>query len=353
MQSFRSGRLRQTLVPIEAAAWIGEIGEAKGRAITVGRQSPEVLRGLRESAIIQSAESSNRIEGVVLDAGRLGPLMKGRSKPRTRPEQEVRGYRDALAMIHERGDRLEIGPAMLLGLHKQCQAGSRDAGRWKKRQNEIVEMRKGKPVTVRFVPVSPARSPRAVRELCSAYRHTVQQEETPPLVAVAALLLDFLCIHPFRDGNGRVSRLLWLLALEQEGFSVGRYVSLEKLVEESRDGYYAALNSSSVGWHQGRHDLGPWLSYFLAIVRRAYRVLEDQIAAAPATKGGKSALILAAIGSFSLQFTFSDLVRACPSVSRDLIRKVLQSERRAGHICCLRPGRSAAWTTRSVGGKNA
>jgi Fic family protein len=160
---------------------------------------------------------------------------------------------------------------------------------------------------------------------------------------VGALVLDFLCIHPFRDGNGRVSRLLTLLALYQHGYEVGRYLSLERLVEESREDYYEVLRRSSDGWHEGRHDLLPWLNYFLAIVRRAYRLFEERAGEVKSPRGAKTALIETAIDGFLGQFTLGDVEHACPGVSRDMIRRVLQQLQKAGRIQCLGKGRSATW----------
>jgi len=184
------------------------------------------------------------------------------------------GYRRALERIHTEAKTLAITPELLQWLHATIQEGSGDAGQWKQVDNEIIELREGAPPLVRFRPVKVAETPAAIEELCLIYRHALNQSLAPPLVAVAALVFDFLCIHPFRDGNGRISRLLTLLALYQQGYEVGRYVSLERLIEESRAEYYEALHRSSEGWHEGRHDLLPWLNFFLTILKRAYRELD-------------------------------------------------------------------------------
>jgi Fic family protein len=170
-----------------------------------------------------------------------------------------------------------------------------DAGTWKKVENDIIEIRSGGPPIVRFRPVSVAATPAAVDELCLSYRHSIEQETVQPLVATAAFVLDFLCIHPFRDGNGRVARLVSLLALYHHGVEVGRYISLERLIEESREDYYDVLQRSSAGWHEGRHDPTPWFNYFFGIVRRAFREFERRVGDVRSPRGAKGELVKLAV----------------------------------------------------------
>ena len=271
MMSFRSGYLSSLTLPMSSVWLLTDVAEAKGRQELFVQRSPEALSGLRETALIQSVESSNRIEGVTVAAERLRPLVLENAAPRNRSEEEIQGYRRALELIHAEAEGLAVTPDLLQRLHSTIQQGSGDAGQWKRVNNEIVELRQGKAPVVRFRPVGVAETPSAVEEVCLLYRHAVNQSLAPPLVAIAALVFDFLCIHPFRDGNGRISRLLTLLALYQHGFEVGRYISLERLVEESREDYYGVLLLSSQGWHEGRHDLIPWLGYFLTVLKRAYK----------------------------------------------------------------------------------
>jgi Fic family protein len=274
MMSFRAQGLSRLTLPLSTVWLLTDIAEAKGRQDLYTGRPPEALASLRETALVQSVESSNRIEGVTVAPGRLRPLVLENSRPRDRSEEEIQGYRLALELVHGNPRELAITPELLQRLHALIQEGSGDAGQWKRVGNEIVELREGAAPRVRFRPVGVAETPDAVEELCLTYRHALNQNLAPPLVAIAALIFDFLCIHPFRDGNGRISRLLTLLALEQHDYEVGRYISLERLVEESRAEYYEVLEISSQGWHEGKHDLIPWLSYFLAIVKRAYRELE-------------------------------------------------------------------------------
>ena len=211
MNSFRDNRLRDYEMPMGTTWLLTDIAEYKGRQELYSRQSPRVLKALRDSATIQSVESSNRIEGVTVAPDRLHALVLGRAAPRDRPEQEVHGYRRALDEVHAgKTASLGVTPDTLLHLHALCQSASGDAGQFKRVDNDIVELRPGQAPVVRFRCVPAAETPATVEELCERYRYALDQEDIPPLIAIAALVLDSLCIHPFRDGNGRVSRLLTL-----------------------------------------------------------------------------------------------------------------------------------------------
>lgn len=341
--SFLGGRLSDLLLTQQTVWLISDIAEAKGRQQLYARQAPQLLKALREMALVQSVESSNRIEGVTVAPDRLRPLVVGGARPRDRSEQEIQGYRRAFNLIHTGSSNLPITPEVLQRLHRTIQEGAGDAGEWKRAENQIVEWRGGGPPMVRFQPVSVAETPKAVEELCVSYRYALDQGHAPPLVAIAGLVFDFLCIHPFRDGNGRVSRLLTLLALYQQGYEEGRYISLERLVEETRDDYYEVLRQSSEGWHEGGHDVLPWLNYFLTIVRRAYREFEERVGQVKSPRGAKTALVEAAIEAFPGEFALADLERACPGVSRDMVRRVLRALRKAGKVACLGRGPGAPW----------
>ena len=343
MNSFRNNRLRDYELPMSAAWLLTGIAEYKGKQELYSHQSPQVLKALRDSATIQSVESSNRIEGVTVGHDRLHALVLGRAAPRDRSEQEVQGYRLALDEIHAGAASLGVTPDTLLHLHARCQSASGDAGQFKRVDNDIVELRPGQAPVVRFRCVPAAETPAAVEELCGHYRYALDQDNVPPLIAVAALVLDFLCIHPFRDGNGRVSRLLTLLALKQHGYEVGRYLSLERLIEESREAYYEALYRSSQRWHDGKHELTPWFNFLFAVIRRGYVELDKRVEQVKAPRGGKSALVLAAIRAQPGEFRLSDLERACPGVGRDWIRRVLADLKKSGDVTCRGRGPGARW----------
>jgi Fic family protein len=343
MMSFRDRRL--DAMPIApAAVWlIGDIMEARGRQELYTRQAPDVLKALRDLALVQSVESSNRIEGVTVAPDRLRPLVLGRAKPQDRSEEEVRGYREALDWIHREARTLPVTPATIRRLHALCQVGAADAGAWKRVNNEIVELAPDRQPRVRFTPVLANATPAAIDELCAGYGAVVSRGEVPVLIAIAAFVFDFLCIHPFRDGNGRVSRLLTTLLLYQHGFEVARYVSLDRLVEEERGRYYAVLEQSSARWHDGSHALEPWLIFFLGIVRSGCREFADRVGRVKAPRGAKGALVEHEIAAMPEAFTLVDLERRCPHVSRDMVRMVLKRLKGQGRLECLGRGPAAAW----------
>lgn len=257
MMSFRGKRLEAVQPPLSLFWLVEALGESKGRQEVYKRQSPQILEALRELALVESAESSNRIEGVTVERQRLRPLVLGDARPRDRSEEEIVGYRKALSWVH-------------------------------------------------------------------------------------ALVLDFLCIHPFRDGNGRVSRLLTLLVLYHHGYEVGRYHSLERLVEQTKESYYDALARSSGGWHEARHDVLPWFAYFLATLRAAYREFEERAGRARPT-GSKADLVAYALEAVPSPFGIADLERPCPNVSREMIRVVMNRWRREGRLEIVRRGRDARY----------
>ena len=353
MKSFRNGRLRDYRVPVSTVWLLSDIAEFRGKQESLARQTPRSLATLRDVALVQSAESSNRIEGVVVAPNRLEPIVLRNSKPQNRSEQEVQGYRRALGEIHSQHADLVITPTTIQSLHALCQPASGDAGHFKRVDNDIVQLVPGEAPIVRFRCLPAKDTPGAVAELCELYRQAFEDHAVPPLIAVAALVLDFLCIHPFRDGNGRVSRLLTLLALYQHGYGVGRYVSLERLVEESREHYYESLQRSSERWHHARHDLTPWFNFILAIIRRAYAELDEVAANAKAQRGTKAEMVLAAIRTYQGEFSLTDLQRDCPSVGRDWIRTILGNLKKSGDVVCSGRGPGARWRLLRNKGSNA
>lgn len=344
MMSFRGARLAETQLPLGTVWLLESLAESKGRQAFFETQSPQILKALRELALVESTESSNRIEGVTVDGDRLRPLVLGDSRPRDRSEEEIVGYRKALSWIHTHHGKISINAETLLQLHALAQGGmSGDAGRWKQSSNDIIEIHPDGRREVRFRPVVPDQVPGAIEELCVAYHHSMDQLKVTPLLALACLVLDFLCIHPFRDGNGRVSRLLTLLALYHHGHQVGRYISHERIVEETKESYYEVLKASSLGWHDGRHDFMPWLNYLLSTQRMAYRELEERAARERPTRGAKADLITYALEHVLSPFAIADIERLCPSVSREMIRVVMNRWRKEGRLEILGKGRDAQW----------
>lgn len=342
MMTFRQG-LGDIKLPLSTVWLLNDIAEAKGKQELFTQQSPQMLKALREMAIVQSVESSNRIEGVTVAPERLRPLVLGNARPKDRSEQELQGYRDALHRIHNGPHEMQITPKTLQNLHQTIQEGSGDAGLWKAVENDIIEFRPGEPPRIRFRTLAVAKVPKAVEEMCLLYRHALDQQHVPALVAAACLVLDFLCIHPFRDGNGRVSRLLTVLALYHHGYEVGRYISLERLIEDSKEDYYTVLRASSTGWHEGKNDWLPWLNYFLAIVRRSYVQFEERAGQVKSPRGTKTESVLQAIRAQGSEFRLADIERSCPGVGRDWIRAILRDLRKKGDLSCKGRGLAARW----------
>jgi Fic family protein len=317
--------------------------EARGKQELWIRQKPEVLRALREQAIIQSVESSNRIEGVTVSPERLRPVVIGKARPRDRSEEELSGYRQALDWIFSRKREVSITPSLVRRLHSLAQGGTTsDAGEWKKRDNEIIEILPKGERRVRFVPTSARETPKTMELLCGNYREATENESAPTLLIVATFVFDFLCIHPFRDGNGRVARLLTTLLLQSQDFQVARYVSLERMVETSRDEYYRVLGECSRGWTQGRNEILPWWNYFLGLIRAAYREFEMQVESS-AARPAKGDLVRRTVLSQLEEFTLADLSTQLPAASRQLIKKVLADLKKGGHVQLAGRGRSARW----------
>lgn len=342
MNSFKPVKAGLKL-PMSSVWLMNSISEYKGKQELYGRQSPQLLKRLVEMAIIQSAESSNRIEGITVDRKRLRSLVLGKAKPQDRSEEEVAGYREALDWLHKKHADIEITPQTIRQLHRLCMADSGDAGQWKKRDNEIIRKTSGGEVEIIYRPLSAALTPRAIEQLCLTYRHSLEQEKMPPLYAIACLILDFLCIHPFRDGNGRVSRLLTLLALYQQGFDVGRYISLERIIEQSKETYYESLHKSSRQWLKAGHDITGWLNYFLGTIHTAYRELQQRAGDVRSARGSKTEMIRNAIESQITEFSCSDIQKSCPFVSIDLIRLTLKQLRKEKKAICIGRGQSAKW----------
>ena len=348
MKSFLPERLKGVTVPAGTAWLMGACMEARGKQELWRQRKPEVLDALREQAIIQSAESSNRIEGVTVESGRLKPILLEGARPRDRSEEELVGYRKALDWVHTAFADIPVEPRTILRLHELAQGGfsAGDAGQWKERNNQIIEILPNGERKVRFVPVGAKDVPGAIEQLCLSYRDVLQQDSLPPLLAAGAFVFDFLCIHPFRDGNGRVSRLLTLLLLYQLGYEVGRYLSLERIIEQEEETYYEVLAASSAGWHEAEHDLLPWWNSFLSVLRQAYRDLEQRLDIVDSGVG-KSELVRQAVLKRVGAFTLREVSEECPSASGGLVRKVLSEMKKEGLVILTGRGRGARWRRRS------
>jgi Fic family protein len=298
---------------------------------------------LREHALIESAVSSNRIEGVTVDQSRIGTVIFGKSLLRDRDEEEVRGYRTALKLIHEQGGKVAITEQTIKKLHRLTRGDIWDAGKYKDKDSDIIEKYPDGRERVRFKAVSVAETEASMQALIELWNRALRERWVHPLIALAAFNLDFLCIHPFRDGNGRVSRLIFLLQSYHLGFEVGHYISLERLIEENKERYYETLEQSSQGWHQARHNPWPYVNYILFILKTASKEFAERVGQTASPRGAKTELVTTAIARFAGRFSVSDIQREGPAVSVDLVRRVLKNLRSLGRVECLGRGQSAEW----------
>lgn len=344
MKSFEHGYLYEMPISHGLLSTVRALGEFRGREGLYTRQSPEVLETLRRAAIVQSVESSNRIEGVTVAPGRIDPLVLKRAKPRDRPEQEVSGYRDVLALIHAEPLRHRLSTTLIRTWHRMMyQYTEEKAGGWKRQDNAILEVRPDGKQVVRFRPVSALATPKFMTRLVQLFDQEHSARKADPLVLTAAFVLDFECIHPFADGNGRLGRLLTLLLLYRAGYGVGRYISLERIVEQSKETYYEALHRSSQGWHEGRHDLRPWVQYFFGTLIAAYKEFESRVGTIASAKGAKRELVRNAIAHLLPRFTIGELSRVCKGISHRTLVRALEDLREDGKVRCLGKGPHAQW----------
>lgn len=343
MMTLKQFSAKPEIIPASTSWYLADLGEARGRQELFTKQSPQRLKVLREHALIESAVSSNRIEGVTVDQARIGTVIFGKSLLRDRDEEEVRAYRDALTLIHEQAAKHRISQETIKKLHRLTRGDIWDAGKYKDKDSEIIEKYPDGRERVRFKAIPAAETKAFMRELVEMWNRSVRERWVHPLIALAAFNLDFLCIHPFRDGNGRVSRLLLLLQCYHLGFEVGRYISLERLIEENKERYYETLEQSSQGWHEGKHDPWPYVNYLLFILKSAYKEFEERVGRTASAKGAKTELVIAAIRGCAGSFRVSDIQCECPGVSMDLIRQVLKKLRSVGRVRCLGRGQSAEW----------
>lgn len=349
MRSLTPEYLDQISFASDQMSTLRTIGEYKGKQQLFSEQTPETLENLRQAAMIESNECSNRLEGITAPHERIEALVLQSTKPKNRSEQEIAGYRDALNLIHESSQYMDLSVNTVLQMHSMLYRYlPGDGGRWKMMDNEIVERNPdGSIKRVRFRAVSAVATLQAMNDLVQNYGAAVHEFNKEPLVVVPLTILDFLCIHPFKDGNGRVSRLMTLLLLYHYGYEVGRYISLERIFEESKETYYETLEASSQGWHDAKHNVVPWLAYFWGTLLRAYKEFEERVGTIRTGRGSKTEQVRLAVTRRTVPFAISDIEADCPGVSRDMIRLVLRQLRDEGAIVLQGKGRGAKWVKKN------
>ena len=306
---------------------LSSIHEYKGKQSLYIEAKPDILSSLLSVAKIQSTTSSNKIEGIYTTDQRISEIINNNVKPKNRNEEEIAGYRDVLNTIHENYDYIDINSNIVLQLHRDLYkyAGKNYGGKFKNSQNYIEETLEDGTKRTRFTPLSPVETPIAVEELCNSYNEIINKGEVDPLLVIPIFILDFVSIHPFNDGNGRMSRLLTLLLLYKSGYIVGKYISIEKIIEETKETYYDALEKSSVNWHNNKNDYSYFVEYYLGIILSAYKEFASRVEYLTNKK-------LTAIERISVLFmesvspiNKSYLMERCPDVSETTIERSLNT----------------------------
>ncbi len=344
MRSLNTEYLEQLTFTAEQISTLRSLGEYRGKQALFFKQSPEVLKSLQLVAKIESSESSNRLEGIELPRKKIEELVLRDIAPKSRSEQEIAGYRDVLNLIHESGEHMPFTANVILQLHGiLCRYLANPGGRFKLTDNEIIENHPDGTKRIRFTPTKAHLTPNAMEQLTQNYANATQENKHDALILVPLAILDFLCVHPFSDGNGRMSRLLTLLLLYQFNYQVGRYISIERIFEGSKESYYETLEASSHHWHTDKHDVRPWLNYFWGALLRAYREFEERVGVITTSRGSKTELIRSAVNRKIAPFSIGDIESDCPGISRDMIRQVLRKMRDEGAITVSSRGRGALW----------
>ena len=333
MRDFHYTAIREQKWDSEILGLIAAIYKEAGKQEMYLKQRPEELEKLVEIAKVQSTEASNAIEGIVTTSTRIRQLVEEKTAPRNRDEQEIAGYRDALNIIHENFDAIPITRNYILQLHKVLYSHMSNpmAGQTKNVQNYISATYPDGHTETLFTPLAPFETPEALDRICDEYNRVIGNMEAEPLIVIPIFIHDFLCIHPFNDGNGRMSRLLTTLLLYRNGFYVGKYISLEAKIAKNKDLYYAALRQAQEGWHEGTEDAVPFIKYLLGIILSAYRDFEDRFSLVeqkkPALETVRQAT-LSKIGRFSKQ----DIRELCPALSVSSIEGALRKLVASGEL---------------------
>ena len=345
MKIFDYKNAPKTLLTPDIVAMLTSIYEHKGKQELYIEAHADSLNTLVEIAKIQSTGASNRIEGIHTTDKRLEELVREKSAPRNRSEQEIAGYRDVLNTIHESYDYIHPRPNVILQLHKQLYSYAQSAmgGSYKNNDNFITETDADGNEKIRFKPTPAYLTANAMESLCAAFIGSIEKNEHDALLLIPMFVLDFLCIHPFNDGNGRMSRLLTLLLLYRAGYIVGKYISLEKLIENSKDSYYEVLFNSSIEWHENKSDYAPFVRYYLCILQKAYHEFEKRVTHLRHGGLSKPERIKAVIDHKIGKITKQEIIEFCPDIGKVTIERTLASLVKDGYIVKIGGGRSATY----------
>ena len=336
----------QKLLSPEIVSFLAQIHEQKGQQNLFVEAHKDALSELLEIAKIQSTEASNRIEGIITTDDRLKKIVLDKTTPKGRSEREIAGYRDVLNTIHENYDFIPVRPNMILQLHRDLYKYSNLAigGSFKNSDNIIAEELPDGTKRVRFQPVPAWETSEAMDILCSTFVDALADVELDSLILIPMFILDFLCIHPFNDGNGRMSRLMTLLLLYQSGYFVGKYISIERLIADSKETYYEALQDSSAGWHEGTNDYLPFVRYMLGIVVAAYREFTSRVDILITRGLSKPERVREIIRSTTGRITKTQIMKQCPDISQKTVERALKELMDSGWIIKIGGGRYTSYT---------
>ncbi|MBD5494887.1 MAG: Fic family protein [Lachnospiraceae bacterium] len=343
VKAFDYSKLADRTWDNEIVSYLTQIHEFKGKQELYIRQKPVELERLVEIAKIQSTEASNRIEGIVTTSARLKQLVEDKTTPRNRDEKEILGYRNALNIVHESHEHISVSPNYILQLHGELlkHTAFSYGGKFKTTANEIAKTLSDGTKEVIFSPLEPYETPDAVMSLCEAYRNELDRGIVDPLILIPCFILDFLCIHPFNDGNGRMSRLLTLLLLYKNGYMVGQYISIEKAIADTKESYYDVLAVADQGWHTDENDPKEFIKYMLGIILSCYREFESRVGFVWQS-GAKSTsydIVKQYTNSKIGTFTKQDALAGCPTLGSSSVEAALKRLVSEGAIKRLGSGR--------------
>ena len=342
MREYDYKKIYTKLLTPEIVQLLAQIHEHKGEHAKV---QEDELTHLIEIARIQSTQSSNRIEGIYTSDDRLQKLVKDKTTPRNRSEKEIAGYRDVLATIHESYDYIPVKPGMILQLHRDLYkfSGMSIGGNYKTSDNVIEEEDAQGNKHVRFQPVPAWETSMAMEKLCESYNELCNSGQYDPLLMIPVFILDFLCIHPFNDGNGRMSRLLTLLLLYRAGYNVGKYISIEKLIERTKGAYYDDLQESSANWHDEENNYIPFVTYQLGVILAAYREFSERVKVVSESTR-KPNRVRDIIKGHLGKITKAEIMQQCPDVSQTTIQRALNDLVKSGEVIKIGGGRYTSYT---------
>ena len=341
MRSFDYKEEWKKLLTPEIVMYLTQIHEFKGEQTLFIEAKADTLSQLVDIAKIQSIEASNKIEGIYTSDERLKALVKDSTRPRTRNEREIAGYRDVLNTIHENHDYIPPKPSIILQLHRDLYKfeGMDIGGRYKTSDNIIEEQDAEGNKSVRFRPMPAWETPEAIEKICQSYDEALNSENIDALIIIPMFVLDFLCVHPFNDGNGRISRLLTLLLLYRSGYIVGKYISIEKLIEQTKEIYYESLQLSSAGWHENKNDYEPFVKYMLGVIVAAYRDFSSRVSLLTTQGMSKPDRVKEIIRAPLGPITKTEILAKCPDISQVTVQRALADLVDKGDIVKLGGGR--------------